>query len=298
MSDRGSEQETNSNPGQMSSSGEVELATKMLQIQHKRFYLDVKQNRRGRFFKVAEVGTAGRKSRLSLAMSTAAEFRDHLTAFSELYASLGPPNPDSLPEDGKLKSEVMVKDNRRYYLDLKENNRGRFLRVSWATDPIEYSYYEVSQTMPRGVQRAQIAIPAQGMIEFRDALTDLLDEFGNADGCREEDKVSSFKGELPEGKLIRTDSKKFYFDIGQNNLGIYLRISEVKNNFRSSITIPEKSWVKFRDVFTEYVDKMRESSEEKIPGVGSGANGGSGSQGPQTTGGDVSGNALSTTTSK
>ncbi|CAG2183887.1 unnamed protein product [Oppiella nova] len=66
-------------------------------------------------------------------MSTAAEFRDHLTAFSELYASLeekGPPNPDNLPEDGKLKSEVMVKDNRRYYLDLKENNRGRFLRVS------------------------------------------------------------------------------------------------------------------------------------------------------------------------
>jgi hypothetical protein len=36
-----------------------------------------------------QVGAAGRKSRLLLAMSTAAEFRDHLTAFSELYASLG-----------------------------------------------------------------------------------------------------------------------------------------------------------------------------------------------------------------
>ncbi|KAJ9592368.1 hypothetical protein L9F63_015974, partial [Diploptera punctata] len=34
--------------------GEQELATKMLQIQSKRFYLDVKQNRRGRFIKVAE----------------------------------------------------------------------------------------------------------------------------------------------------------------------------------------------------------------------------------------------------
>lgn len=79
---------------------------------------------------MAEVGVAGRKSRLLLAMSTAAEFRDHLSAFSELYASLGPPNPDNLPEDGKLKSEVMIKDNRRYYLDLKENSRGRFLRVS------------------------------------------------------------------------------------------------------------------------------------------------------------------------
>lgn len=36
-------------------SGEQELATKMLQIQSKRFYIDVKQNRRGRFMKVAEV---------------------------------------------------------------------------------------------------------------------------------------------------------------------------------------------------------------------------------------------------
>ena len=36
--------------------GEVELATKTLHIQSKRFYLDVKQNRRGRFIKIAEVG--------------------------------------------------------------------------------------------------------------------------------------------------------------------------------------------------------------------------------------------------
>lgn len=42
-------------PGQQGQQGEQELATKMLQIQSKRFYLDVKQNRRGRFIKVAEV---------------------------------------------------------------------------------------------------------------------------------------------------------------------------------------------------------------------------------------------------
>ncbi len=37
------------------SGGEEELATKTLHIQSKRFYLDVKQNRRGRFIKIAEV---------------------------------------------------------------------------------------------------------------------------------------------------------------------------------------------------------------------------------------------------
>ncbi|XP_074602277.1 purine-rich binding protein-alpha isoform X2 [Brevipalpus obovatus] len=251
---------------------ESELATKMLQIQHKRFYLDVKQNRRGRFFKVAEVkvGPAGRKSRLLLAMSTAAEFRDHLTTFSELYASLGPPNPESVPEDGKLKSEIMVKEHRRYYLDLKENNRGRFLRVS--------------QTVTRdGVRRSQIAIPAQGMIEFRDALTDLLDEFGVSDGGNEDEKTSGFNGELPEGKLLKAENKKFYFDVGQNNLGVFMRISEVKTNFRSSITIPEKSWAKFRDIFNEYVEKLREVSDEKVQGGAEEA----GSQGSQSGGDDI-----------
>lgn len=68
-----------------------------------------------------------------MALSTAAEFRDHLSTFSDYYASLGPPNPENVPDDGKLKSEMMIKDNRRYYLDLKENARGRFLRVSLNT---------------------------------------------------------------------------------------------------------------------------------------------------------------------
>lgn len=223
---------------------EQELATKMLQIQSKRFYLDVKQNRRGRFIRVAEIAADGRRSQIFLALSTAADFRDHLSTFSDYYASLGPPNPENVPEDGKLKSEMMIKDNRRYYLDLKENARGRFLRVS--------------QTIARGGPRSQIAIPAQGMIEFRDALTDLLEEFGTNDGGSDD---CSFKGELPEGRHMRVDNKNFYFDVGQNNRGIYMRISEVKSNFRNAITIPEKCWSRFRDILTDYVDKMKKSSE-------------------------------------
>jgi len=217
---------------------EQELATKMLQIQSKRFYLDVKENRRGRFIKIAEIAADGRRSQVYLALSTAAEFRDHLSTFSDYYASLGPPNPDNLPDDGKLKSEIMIKDNRRYYLDLKENTRGRFLRVS--------------QTITRGGPRSQIAIPAQGMIEFRDALTDLLEEFGTTDG--------GVKDELPEERHLKVDKKNFYFDICQNNRGIYMRISEVKSNFRTSITIPEKCWPRFRDVFSDYCDKMKKTS--------------------------------------
>ncbi|XP_035736838.1 transcriptional activator protein Pur-beta-like isoform X3 [Vespa mandarinia] len=245
--------------GQQGQQNEQELATKMLQIQSKRFYLDVKQNRRGRFIKVAEIGADGRRSQIYLALSTAFEFRNHLSTFSDYYASLGPPNPENVPDDGKLKSEMMVKDNRRYYLDLKENSRGRFLRVS----------HPVSQTITRGGPRTQIAIPAQGMIEFRDALTDLLEEFGSDDG--------GFKGDLPDGRYMRVEGKNFYFDIGQNNRGIYMRISEVKTNFRTAITVPEKSWARFRDIFADYCEKMQEGGGAGV-GVG-GMSGGSGGSG-------------------
>lgn len=238
MSDRDSGDEQ----AQAQASGEEELASKMVQIQSKRFYLDVKQNSRGRFIKIAEVGAGGKKSRILLAMSAAGEFRDHLTEFSEHYASLGPPNPDNLPEDGRLKSEMMVKDNRRYYLDLKENQRGRFLRIS--------------MTVTRSRARATVVVPAQGLIEFRDALSELLKEFGTEDEMGLEE-------ELPEPRSMRVESKMFYFDIGQNRRGVYMRISEVRANFRTAITIPERSWGRFRDTMTEFMDKMslRETAE-------------------------------------
>lgn len=39
--------------------------------------------------------------------------------------------------------------------------------------------------------------------------------------------ILEFKGELPEGQHMKVENKNFYFDIGQNSRGIYMRISEV-----------------------------------------------------------------------
>ena len=39
--------------------------------------------------------------------------------------------------------------------------------------------------------------------------------------------VSETSVELPESKSMRVENKMFYFDIGQNNRGTYMRISEV-----------------------------------------------------------------------
>lgn len=233
----------------------------MLNIQAKRFYVDVKENQRGRFIKLAEVAAGRRKNRIILPMTITGEFRDRLTEFQQASDQLGPSAPTPLPEDGKLRSAVIVKDFRRYYLDLKENERGRFVRVS---------------LISRGA-RSQIGIPAQGIARLRDTFTELIDEFGNQEEPQEE-RVP-FRGDIPESRSIRVENKTFFFDVGQNNRGIYMKISEVKQNFRSSITIPERSWGKMRDIISEYMLDVRNESRETDPLPGHSSSGLSGPMG-------------------
>ncbi|XP_075366307.1 transcriptional activator protein Pur-alpha [Mycteria americana] len=226
-----------------------ELASKRVDIQNKRFYLDVKQNAKGRFLKIAEVGAGGNKSRLTLSMSVAVEFRDYLGDFIEHYAQLGPSQPPELAQAADeprraLKSEFLVRENRKYYMDLKENQRGRFLRVR--------------QTVNRGpglgsTQGQTIALPAQGLIEFRDALAKLIDDYG----------VEEEPAELPEGTSLTVDNKRFFFDVGSNKYGVFMRVSEVKPTYRNSITVPYKVWAKFGHTFCKYSDEMKKIQEKQ-----------------------------------
>ncbi|XP_061590003.1 transcriptional activator protein Pur-beta [Cololabis saira] len=252
-----------------------ELASKRLDIQNKRFYLDVKQNSKGRFIKIAEVGAGGSKSRLTLSLSVAAEFRDYLGDFIEHYAQLGPSSPEqvaqaSAGEDGgprrALKSEFLVRENRKYYLDLKENQRGRFLRIRQTVNRGP-GFGLGGPAVGGGMLAGQtIALPAQGLIEFRDALAKLIDDYGGDDDELAGGPLGAaglHGGELPEGTSIMVDSKRFFFDVGSNKYGVFLRVSEVKPSYRNSITIPFKAWGKFGGAFCRYAEEMKEIQERQ-----------------------------------
>jgi len=234
-----------------------ELASKMVLIQNKRFYLDVKKNDRGLFVKVAEVSPGGNKSRLTLSMATAAEFRDLLGEFIEHYAQLGPSNPDESPEERQkpLKTERLHRESRRYFLDLKENNRGRYLRIRQQT---AYNGQggngQPGQQAPQQGPPPQIVLPAQGMIEFRDTLTGLIDEFGKG----EEEEAY----DLPKPAIIGDKkSKQFFLDPQQNQRGMFLQITEQTRFYRQTVSIPEKHWGEFADYFCQAADKMEAAAE-------------------------------------
>ncbi|KAM3599794.1 uncharacterized protein V6R79_011711 [Siganus canaliculatus] len=276
-----------------------ELASKRVDIQKKRFYLDVKQSGRGRFLKIAEVWIGRgrhdniRKSKLTLSMSMAPSLRYCLGDFIDYYARIGlrgglatpqldeqnnngqsrvhesrrrtqeqhmtlSPNGSAVSDDHVhrvLKSEFIERDNRKYFLDLKENQRGRFLRIRQTVNKGHgtMGYYG------QGIEQT-IVLPAQGLIEFRDALSQLIEEYCDDDsddrgrvGARNHDDNS----ELPEAVCLRVDNKRFYFDVGSNRYGIFLKISEVRQPYRSTITVPFKAWSRFGENFMRYEEEMR-----------------------------------------
>lgn len=217
-------------------SGEEELASKTIFIQSKRFYFDVKQNQRGRFLKIAEVSSGGRKNRILMSMSIAQELCEQIDKLSE-----------ASNEKNAVRSTVIQRDDRKYYLDLKENDRGQFLRISM-----------VSSNNPR----TQIVIPIEGLQEIKFVLANLIDEYGNVDEHGSTDSLPALElNQLPESKNIHVGDKNFFFDLGSNSRGIFLRISEVRPNLRTSITIPEKIWSNFRDNLNEFIVFMNQQRQ-------------------------------------
>ncbi len=83
-----------------------------------------------------------------------------------------------------------------------------------------------------GGARTQVAIPAQGLLEFKDHLTDLLERFNTLP----ENETNEAEDSHSDGKQIRADNKTFFFDFGSNQRGSFLKISEV-GSFKEKILV-------------------------------------------------------------
>ncbi|XP_057816811.2 transcription factor Pur-alpha 1 isoform X1 [Cryptomeria japonica] len=253
---------------------DTELLTKTLQVEHKLFYFDLKENPRGRYLKISEK-TSGSRSTIIVPLDGVAWFAD----LFNYYAS----------NDGQeLYSKELQLDIKVFYFDVGENKRGRFLRVSEAS---------VSRS------RSTIIVPAgndsDGWSAFRDVLAEIhkacsliiptqqqqasatseqLQLRGLSDpvapgfisvGSSQENSVDGGMGDKSMGlaggesggvvmaKVIRAEQKRFFFDLGSNSRGQFLRISEVTGSDRSVIILPVSVLEQFHDALGQFVDITR-----------------------------------------
>lgn len=249
------------------------LCTKILQVQNKRYYFDIKEHEFGRFLKLAETAQNGRKSRLVIPMYLLPEMEqlmqefcqhlDDMPDFQKCDRNAGGDNRDQSNEAAvELKAGMLERGRRRYYFNLKENNRGRYLRVKAIGDIPQNSRggrrsgggpqqngrrtSKNSYDNDRNNVRA-IILPAVGVQQFKDYLTELWKNYAvdvEHDKVALADKNVEIRGtsndKLPtSGRFAsKTFRKVLFLDAGENSRGIFARMTEQQNNFRESITIP------------------------------------------------------------
>ncbi|XP_021816699.1 transcription factor Pur-alpha 1 isoform X1 [Prunus avium] len=263
---------------------DVELLCKTLQVEHKLFYFDLKENPRGRYLKISEK-TSATRSTIIVPFSGISWFLDLFNYYVN-------------SDDQDVFSKELQLDTKVFYFDIGENRRGRFLKVSEASVSRNRSTIIVPAGSARDegwaafrnilaeineASRLFILPNQQQSSEPSERLVGLSDDVGAGfiSGHSSQTAPTSElnvdrSGELPAqdeignmgvSKVIRADQKRFFFDLGSNNRGHFLRISEVAGSDRSSIILPLSGLKQFHEIVGHFV----EITKDRIEGM-TGAN--------------------------
>ncbi|CAK9192591.1 unnamed protein product [Sphagnum troendelagicum] len=261
---------------------DVELMCKTLQVDHKLFYFDFKENPRGHYLKISEK-TSGSRSTIIVPMAGVVWFVD----LFNYYAN---------GEDPQLFSKELQLDTKVFYFDVNENQRGRFLKVSEASMSHSRStiiipagnasndgweafrnllveIHEASQHLlppPDDLEPSQLATGhAEHMGDLGDVIgagfmpsssPPVMSAISSVAAAMEFPSVASSataEGGTATARVIRAEQKKFFFDLGSNARGQYLRISEVTGVDRSAIILPALALEKFHETLGQFVDMVK-----------------------------------------
>ncbi|KAF5936688.1 hypothetical protein HYC85_024194 [Camellia sinensis] len=276
--------------GSGGNNNDVELLCKTLQVEHKLFYFDLKENPRGRYLKISEK-TSATRSTIIVPFNGISWFLDLFNYYV-----------NSSSDDQDIFSKELQLDTKVFYFDIGENRRGRFLKLySELTELCEQvSEASVSRNrstiiVPAGSARDEgwvafrnileeinessslFILPNQQKSETSERLVGLSDDVGagfisghssqpapaselNVDRSVDLPPPDEI-GNLAVSKVIRADQKRFFFDLGSNNRGHFLRISEVAGSDRSSIILPLSGLKQFYEMVGHFVEITKDRIE-------------------------------------
>ncbi|KAK4760504.1 hypothetical protein SAY87_005397 [Trapa incisa] len=264
--------------GNSGGGSEVELMCKTLQVEHKLFYFDLKENPRGRYLKISEK-TSATRSTIIVPCSGIPWFLDLFNYYVN-------------SDDQDIYSKELQLDTKIFYFDVGENRRGRFLKVSEASVNRNRSTIIVPagsageegwaafRNILAEIDEANglFIMPSQHNTETSKHIVGLSDDVGvgfisdhNNQPSPASDLTVDRSVELPAqeeisnpgvSKVVRVDQKKFFFDLGNNNRGHFLRISEVAGSDRSSIILPLSGLKQFHEIMGYFVEITKDRIEE------------------------------------
>jgi len=223
---------------------EETLAESTVQVQNKRFFIDLKSNLRGKFLKITEVMEGGSRNKIIVPGEGIVRFYEALhtnVGFNARSGGSQEPAADGKPSS--VHSDMMTIDGKTFYLDLLDNARGRVMKVSQIASD----------------QRTTIMLPALGLESFTNALADVLREGGelvmsSGSGGEAPGKPGEGNVELAS-KLVQIEGKRFFIDLKENEIGRFMQIAEVdRDGKRTKFNIPLSAVGEFQSTIGTFAD--------------------------------------------
>ncbi|KAL4203120.1 hypothetical protein AMTRI_Chr01g102380 [Amborella trichopoda] len=242
-----------------SGGNDVELVCKTLQVEHKLFYFDLKENPRGTYLKISEK-TSATRSTIIIPVDGVPWFLDLFNYYVN--------DRDASSKELQLKTKVSE----------ASGNRNRSTIIVPAGPANDEGWAAFRNILGEINEAARLYIlPNQQSSEPSERLAGLSDDVGagfisghSAEPVAATELNVERSVELPQSeemgnmgisKVIRVDQKRFFFDLGSNNRGHFLRISEVAGADRSSIILPLSGLKPFHEMVSHFVEVTKDRLE-------------------------------------
>ncbi|KAG2502212.1 hypothetical protein HYH03_000698 [Edaphochlamys debaryana] len=218
--------------------GDTELLSDVLKVQNKIFYLDLKENGRGKYIKIAEKGKYRPKSSVVVPLSGLHSF----IQLFDFYMNTDGPGPQS--RDVVVESKV-------FNFSCGENDRGRYLRIFESGGG--YPAGGSSLMVPAGWANANI----RAFRESFEKIANWLNQTGlppveMSSGLALTSKPDTVTLDVSKegGPVLSVGSKHFFFDARMNDRGRYLKIKEVSGNMKTLLVVPAHAVAKFQEAIS------------------------------------------------
>lgn len=238
-----------------------ELMSLKVTLGPKRLIVAMCENDRGRFIKLAEgrariIVPADGIPQMRQALNSLEANVDLPSPLHDTDHSSGPASVTTSGEDTKsdlIASQRFLSEGRKFYLDILENARGRYLKISQSS-----------------IRRITIIAPLGFITLLKRAITMLVDKVppdtSLSDPTSVQRTARTIERTIPlsDGETvsinvvqreIRVMGKRVIFESGANRRGSYIKISESSGAQRMSVMLPHSTVPEIIQLLQEVVDE-------------------------------------------
>ncbi|KAL9341909.1 hypothetical protein Peur_065234 [Populus x canadensis] len=247
---------------------DVLLVRKKIEIEHSSFCFDLKENSERQYLQISQMDGFS----ILLLSSGISCFLKAFDCFSSTSFEH--------QEEGSNRDKELKINGKEFCFSAGQDHRGRFLKVSEAltsTDckniviPCRKNKNNGSQLFMRTLQeidttarvlfppyqQQQIYIPLEQSVELADAKTEfIMTTNAQNSSTSQSNKVSACyeSSSCCDSKIMRIGQKQFCFDLGNNEKGHFLKISEGRGTCRSSVIILLSQLKQFNEMTGHFLD--------------------------------------------